>query len=249
MHRYINLHPYRCALFFWFLFFFFNIPAGVIGLMIPMELLALVTLADATVAIGGIVLVLALCWWEKTGFGTIGNRSDLILYLLPAAIALIQIAGAGSIPLPSTVLLFAAFSFTVGFAEETFFRGLILTALLTTGAWRAVILSSLLFAVPHLFNAAVGIWDPLYTLADTFAAFGIGMTFAALRIRTGTIWPLIGLHALINFTALFALGSLWIMAQSVVQLVTTLGLGLVLIGYALYLLRDHSPGCVQVPIT
>ena len=109
---------------------------------------------------------------------------------------------------------FAALTLIVGFAEETFFRGLILTTLLPTGAIRAVILSSLLFAAPHLLNIIGGLWDPAFTLVDSIAAFGLGITFAAIRLRTGSIWPVIGIHAFFDFTSLVSLGGITVTAQS-----------------------------------
>jgi uncharacterized protein len=245
MRIYVARYPYRSALWFWLLFFLLNIPAGFIGLILTLNPLIMVILADTFVSIAGILLVLGLLWWKRSGYSTLGDRHDFILYLLPIGIALISVVEGITIPAPSMILLFIVFSLVVGFAEETFFRGLILPTLLPVGIWRAVLVSAILFAAPHLLNAVGGIWDPLFTVADSVAAFGIGIAFAALLIRTGSIWPLIGIHALVNFTALLSLGSLSIPAQSPGQLAVTIVVGVAMAVYGTYLIRPGTP--VRLP--
>jgi uncharacterized protein len=241
IRQFVVRYPYRSALSFWLLFFILNIPAGVIGLILTLNPLMLVIVADTFVSIAGILLVLGLLWWKRAGFSTLGDRHDIVLYLLPIGIALISVVEGVTIPAPSMIVLFAIFSLVVGFAEETFFRGLILPTLLPVGIWRAVLISALLFAAPHLLNAVGGVWDPFFTVADSVAAFGIGIAFAALLIRTGSIWPLIGIHALVNFTALLSLGSLSIPAQTFGQLAVTLVVGILMTLYGVYLLRPGKP--------
>jgi membrane protease YdiL (CAAX protease family) len=241
IRQFVARYPYRSAISFWFLFFILNIPAGFIGLILTLNSLMLVVVADTFVGIAGILLVLGLFWWERAGFSTLGDRKDIVLYLLPMGIALISVIEGVTLPVPSMIVLFVLFSLVVGFAEETFFRGLILTSLLPVGIWRAVLISATLFAAPHLLNAVGGIWDPLFTVADSVAAFGIGIAFAALLIRTGSIWPLIGIHALVNFTALLSLGSLSIPAQSPGELAVTLAVGIVMTLYGIYLIRPGTP--------
>ena len=73
-------------------------------------------------------------------------------------------------------------------------------------------------------------------MADTFAAFGIGMTFPALRIRTRSIWPVIGLHTLTDFSALLSLGTIEVSMQSQASLVGTALIGVVLTVYGFFIL-------------
>jgi membrane protease YdiL (CAAX protease family) len=75
-------------------------------------------------------------------------------------------------------------------------------------------------------------------MVDTFAAFGIGIAFSALVLRTGTIWPPIVLHALINAIGLSVLGSLTVPPQSPEQLIATVVAGVVMAVYGLFLLRS-----------
>lgn len=242
-------HPVRGAILFWILFFLISALAGLIVLLVPLPVLGLVGFSEAVLGVAGIALLTLLGWWRKAGYLSIGTRRDLFLYLLPLAIALLSLSG-GIPATPAVVVIeFAAVSAAVGFAEETFFRGLILRSLLPAGVVRAVLISALLFALPHLANAIGGLWDPVFTVADTIAAFGIGITFAALLIRTGAIWPLIGLHALIDFVSLLATGSLTVPAQSPVDIAITAGTGVLLTVYGLVLLRTGGPAVEYVPGT
>ena len=61
--------------------------------------------------------------------------------------------------------------------------------------WRAVLISSLLFGLGHLGNSVLRGISPIIA-AQAFGAGVQGVGFAALRLRTNTIWPLIAIHAL-----------------------------------------------------
>ena len=247
--HFVTRHPVRGAILFWILFFLISTLAGFIVLIVRLPVLGLVGFSEAVLGIAGIGLLSMFGWWRRAGYLSIGGRRDLVLYLLPFAIALLLLTG--GIPATPAVMVieFAAVSAVVGFAEETFFRGLILQSLIPAGALRAVLVSAALFALPHLANAIGGLWDPIFTIADTIAAFGIGVTFAALLIRTGTIWPLIGLHALIDFTSLLATGTLVVPAQSSVDIAITAGTGVLLTAYGLVLLRIGKGRVPDMPGT
>ncbi|HXO21353.1 MAG TPA: type II CAAX endopeptidase family protein [Thermoanaerobaculia bacterium] len=77
--------------------------------------------------------------------------------------------------------------------EELLFRGLLLDGLRRSrlGVVGAALLSSLAFALPHL----------QYDLYDVTAVFLLGLLFAAVRLRTGSTYLTIGLHALTNLIA------------------------------------------------
>jgi membrane protease YdiL (CAAX protease family) len=237
LKAFIAGHPYRSAILFWILFFLLNVTGGLIGFPLLEQPALLVTVASLMVAAGGIIMVGYLGWWKKAGYARAGRLSDLPLYLLPAGMALLPLIDGIETTTAAAITVFAALSIVVALAEETFFRGLILQSLIPIGVLRAVILSALLFGLPHLLNTVGGIWDPLFTIVDTFAAFGIGIAFAALVIRTNTIWPPIFLHTLINFIALASLGSITVPAQSPAQLAATVAAGVVMAVYGLFLLR------------
>jgi len=105
----------------------------------------------------------------------------------------------------SSVVGFAVFTLMVGFAEEGLLRGIVLRAMLPTGTTRAVFLSSLFFGLAHLSNILQG-QDPGATIVQATYATLIGIGFAGSRLFTGTIWPAIVCHALIDFSDIAARG-------------------------------------------
>tara|TARA_B100001750_G_scaffold235528_2_gene238246 strand:- start:2533 stop:3396 length:864 start_codon:yes stop_codon:yes gene_type:complete len=94
----------------------------------------------------------------------------------------------------------AIFAFVVvaPLTEEVFFRGLLLPGLAARhGAGPAVVLSALLFALLHFGWAAAGV------------AFVAGLLLGAVRVRAGSLWPSIALHASINAVPLLLPRAVW----------------------------------------
>lgn len=87
-----------------------------------------------------------------------------------------------------------------------FFRALILQALASCGIWRAASGSSIIFGLMHVLNLLYGA-DFLATLLQAAYAGAMGFGFAAVTLRTGPIWPLIVIHALIDFAGFVTAGS------------------------------------------
>jgi len=87
----------------------------------------------------------------------------------------------------STVLTFLAASVIAPIVEETFFRGVLYTALRgRMGVWAAVAISSAIFAVIH---PLPGGFLPIFALA---------CVFALMRERTGSVVPSIVAHSVYN---------------------------------------------------
>jgi membrane protease YdiL (CAAX protease family) len=157
----------------------------------PSQSLVLV-LASAALLL---VLVGTLGWWTLAGFNPPARWRDLRLYWLPLVLLAVPfIAGVRPLPLDTLGLLLLAYVATAIF-EEGLWRGVMLGLLRPTGVWRAVLISSLLFGLGHLGNSALRGLSPLIA-AQAFGAGVQGVGFAALRLRTNTIWPLIVIHAL-----------------------------------------------------
>lgn len=77
-------------------------------------------------------------------------------------------------------------------AEETFFRGFLLQGLARRFTfWPAAVVTSAVFALAH-------VWWQLY-----LPIFVLGLAFAWLFWRTGSLWASIAAHATINATSLF----------------------------------------------
>ena len=73
--------------------------------------------------------------------------------------------------------------------EELFFRKLFLDRLLVLGEKKAILMSAILFGLPHLFSQG---------LPQLFSTFLVGLVWADVRVKTGKLWPGILLHMLFN---------------------------------------------------
>jgi membrane protease YdiL (CAAX protease family) len=194
--------------------------------------------AMANVALGiALVTVLrALGWWGTIGFRQVGRRRDL-LYFLPALLPVLINLGAG-LEASSALLVMGLFALAllIGFVEESACRGLMFRALEPRGIWLAAVASSLLFGLSHLLNLLAG-----RSLADVgaqaFYTTALGFAFAALVWKTGVIWPLVVVHALIDFASFLQKPSA---ATAHASWVIVVGIAIVYLSYGLVLLRGSS---------
>jgi uncharacterized protein len=116
------------------------------------------------------------------------------------------LAAAIGLPPVTALLVILVNTLLVGFSEELMFRGALLQAFRhATSLWRAVLLTSVAFGAIHSLNVFVT-GDLKGALIQSSAAFLSGLMFIALRLRTGSLWPPIVVHALWDF-ATFALGA------------------------------------------
>ena len=94
-------------------------------------------------------------------------------------------------------LLWVLMSFTAGFCEESVFRGYLMTRIRLFGKFNSwtvpVILSSLIFGIPHLYQGFAGV------VVITF----LGAIFAISYVRYKSIWPAIIAHFFLDFLNLF----------------------------------------------
>lgn len=73
--------------------------------------------------------------------------------------------------------------------EEFMFRKIFLDRLMVLGNKPAILLSAILFAVPHLISQGP---------AQVFYTFVLGLSFAFVTVRTRKLWPAIVLHSFSN---------------------------------------------------
>jgi membrane protease YdiL (CAAX protease family) len=98
-----------------------------------------------------------------------------------------------------------AVSLAVGFGEEGLFRGIVMSSLGLERPRRAILLSSLMFGAIHL----AGLLSPIdyrLVLAQSASVIGLGVILGAVRVRTGSIWPGIIVHAVLDFCGIAAGG-------------------------------------------
>lgn len=158
--------------------------------------------AGASWWLGGLALILGLAWWKNTSPATAAPGAGIevgkILNQLPAA-------------------LFAGL--LLGFLEEVIFRGLILRICYTATRrpWLALAAMSAFFAYTH-FKVPASVWLHVapgvhgdtgffvafwttfgitenFALAQFTALWLLGLVLGALTLRSGSLWPAIGLHA------------------------------------------------------
>lgn len=149
----------------------------------------------------GLLVVARLRLWRDAGFllplpGVTSRRWTLV----PAAIMLLGVivgfaTALDDRPVGYLVVLFVAMM-TVGFNEEVWFRGIVLSGYRRTMDERsAIIVTALLFGLGHLINAALGL-SVADVLTQVVATTIGGIVFGVIRVRTGSIYPAVATHGL-----------------------------------------------------
>lgn len=88
----------------------------------------------------------------------------------------------------------------VGYVEEFVFRGLLFCAIEKENGLRpAVVVSALTFGIGHLVNLLTG-QATVGTALQVCYAVAIGFAFTLVFLRSGSLWPCIVCHGLINAT-------------------------------------------------
>ena len=105
---------------------------------------------------------------------------------------------------PWRVMLLALECLAVGMFEETCFRGFVFLSFLEkrretkSGQFMAIVLSSAVFAVVHLFNIFLGA-SPLAVILQIGYSFLIGAMCAVVLMKSANIWLCVAAHAIFNF--------------------------------------------------
>ena len=120
----------------------------------------------------------------------------------------------------------------VGFLEELIFRGFLFKALCRDDMKTAILISSVTFGVGHIVNLLNGA-ALVATLLQITYAVAVGFAFTYLFLVSGSIWPCILCHGVINGLSAFSPASLP-MEQ---ELLSAGFLCVVSVGYGLYLAK------------
>lgn len=108
---------------------------------------------------------------------------------------------------PFLLLIFIPLYFFIGFFEEILFRGAIQGMIMRRwgknprGIFLSVLVANLIFGGAHLLNLVMGRATAMYAVGQFLFAFFFGIFFSALYLRTGSLWPGIGLHMIYDFIA------------------------------------------------
>lgn len=135
--------------------------------------------------------VAAAVGWRRIGFV---RPAHLHLALFPAATVAFGYTAGLDAATVSGVALAIAVVCLVAVGEEIAFRGVLLQLLLPWGTRGAVAVSSALFGLTHTVNLLLGAPPAGVALQVLFSSLG-ATAYAALTLRTGSLWPAIVLHA------------------------------------------------------
>lgn len=155
-------------------------------------------------------LTLAVIWLtvslhaaKELGLGPFrfGRRQLYLLALLP--IPAVNLLGGLHAPVPVSSLICESVSMIlVGFLEEVIMRGYLFAALRKDSLREAVLITSLTFGIGHIVNLFTG-QATLSTLLQVGYAIAIGLVFALVLVKTGSLWPCIFIHSLMDLLAVF----------------------------------------------
>ncbi len=204
--RFCQKHPYICVALLQITMFLPLIAAGTIGKLRHWPDLLTYGIGTGLTALTGVAIVTRMGWWKTAGFKRPRHLHLIWIFLAVIVVDIIN-NWQGQLPpvVPQVLGLTLMATLFGAFSEEVFYRGLMLQVLMRKGVWLAAVVTSLLFGLSHLLNAAAGmsaevvLWQLVYATAYGFA-------YAAFAIRTGTVWPIILTHFLNNFSILLVSG-------------------------------------------
>jgi membrane protease YdiL (CAAX protease family) len=153
-----------------------------------------------------LLIVIAGFRWKDIGLESPPSFRSLRILWLPGlylALFLGLAIFAGLPPLPVLAVIFANTALA-GSSEELATRGVLYAGLRKTlPVWSSILISTALFGVVHVLNGfATG--DFMASSIQAVTAFMTGIAFMAIRIRTGSLYPGIALHALWDFLLIAA---------------------------------------------
>lgn len=191
------------------------------------------------VLLTGIVLAVAPRFgsWRQLGVTAPREWRSPGLLVVPTLLALSPLVfGVAETGAGRLAFLVAGYALT-GVLEELMWRGMVQRVLGPLGPGRAVLITAALFGAAHLGNVIYRDSVALVA-AQAWGAFCFGVGYGALRARTGTIVPLMVLHAVTDLAAAVGAGPAipLLVAQDVV-----------LLGMGAWLLRRPAPVAEPLP--
>ncbi len=238
MRNFITRHPVWFAIVFSLAELVVGILAFIIGslLGLPEPVLVIMALLFSTVLPLGFIWWLH--WWKDTGFVTTAQNLQVLWF--PLVIMVLPLIIFGTIELEvGLVRYYLLILFLTGLSEEAVSRGLLLRTLLPLGKWHAVLIPATLFGLGHI-TQFLFLGMPL-TENLLQIAFNIpfGILYAALRLRTGSIWPLIIIHMFVDMSYVVG-GAADIGVGSKMPMEVMIVVAVLEVAYAIYILRKPS---------
>ncbi|RSZ57669.1 CPBP family intramembrane metalloprotease [Massilia atriviolacea] len=165
-------------------------------------------------------------------------RSARLVWLpLLYALLMLLVAWADGWPPRAVLLVVACNTALVALSEELMFRAVLLQGFLDRFAiWPAVFLSSAVFGAVHAANGFAS-GDAGAALLQSVSAFLQGLAYAAIRLRTRSIWPMVLVHGLWDFSLMSSMLSATSGGENSVLPYAALFAVLPMCVYGLYLMR------------
>jgi membrane protease YdiL (CAAX protease family) len=212
--------------------------------------------------VGGLffVLLARFGWLNTAGFTSPRQWRALWLGWPLLFFALINIEEGVVIDVAKPVLiaLHLLTALSTGWVEEVLFRGVVVTAFLQKwgqsrpGICLAVLVSSVLFGAVHLLNFIQGRKPLLNTATQIMFAIFFGVMFSACLLRNRSIWPVILLHAAVDWAGTLreiAVGGglrVDIPPMSLASAGASILITLPLFFYGLFILRKVEPASLKL---
>lgn len=191
-----------------------------------------------------LVVILLFLKWDRLGFQKPQPLKSVMLTWLPLGYIVLLLGGAIATGLPpaTTVAIVLINCLFVGFSEEAMFRGILFRgALARMRILPATIFTSAVFGLIHTLNVfATG--QLTVAIIQSVAAFMSGMLYQAIRIRTQSVYPMMVIHALWDFSLFMVVHSAGAVNEqpeiTFQSLIVPVMLVIPLLGYGIYLLRN-----------
>lgn len=185
-------------------------------------------------------LVAALGWWDRIGLTRLGRRAAIAIFAYPTLTGAVFLLLGIHIERSQIVPIVLVGAPLIALNEEIFFRGIVLEGLRPQGWRNAIIGSALLFGFAHAVNIVAGA-HAAFTVMQIAATTAGGVTLAALRIRSGSLWPVVALHVALDVMALTTLTAGGVDHPMLIPiLMVWLALNLTLWAYGWRLIRGRS---------
>ena len=178
------------------------------GLIMPLEAANQAVLVSTQIAPGLVtasiflLVVLYFLKWDKLGFNAPRPPRSLLLTWLPMLYIVFLLGGAivAGLPPVTTIAIVLVNCILVGFSEEVMFRSILFRgALGCMRLWPALLFTSVLFGLIHTLNV-FSTGNLAVAMLQACAAFLSGLLYIAIRIRTQSIYPMMVIHTLWDFS-------------------------------------------------
>ena len=162
------------------------------------------------VAILFLGVMIAAFRWRDVGLNAPHSSRSLLLLWFPGlyVVAFVGLVVFIGLPPAGAVLPILVATALASVSEELACRGMLYQGLRSRlSVWPAILLSTALFGAGHLANGFV-LGNFAIAGVQSIAAFMTGISFMAIRVRTGSLYPGMVLHGLWDFSLLMVASAL-----------------------------------------